>query len=584
MVSWSGKLATRNGSPSRRRTLQLTRRGQQSLFRLIRDSETIDHLLETMPVPRAISTFSRRVSTRQGLWLAAVVLLVVNDHIFKPWSDFPRPLAGILSDAAGLFVLPVVLCELLVAGNRSLARWIYAGVAVLFAGQELFPWVANAIIQLLGLVGWYWQLTPDIYDLLALPAVVASWHCFYPTPVETNIAAKAARVCISQRWALGGCLACLASGVDARGYEDAGDIVSGSAFLVNQSDLPMRVAYQGLRPGVELECSRVTAQLGRFITPEILQPVAERDIEPGEAIALDELDSQRADVPCRAVRITTPDGQFNLAWPSTTQRILPRQPTGSQLGPQPVAFIGFTAEGDYALTSNRQGDFLAPANDEKTDVPLQCEDQLLADRIGWDPRLSRDGEATLVSFSAGKDGCVSLQLQFSEQPKDSAAMQRFACLGSIPFPFVPGDLLTFSPIATSAIGTQGEVAGLQITRANDTETSLYLSTGQAVVDVPGLTFEVRGDTSCPYRVDALCGDVQRPVKLVAVGLGTSATLSPNSVSSQVRLSGGRVADVELAAGSELAVANSPCTADTHLHAGLQLEFAAWVHREGQVIQ
>jgi len=114
--------------------------------------------------------------------LAAVALLVLNDHVFKRMVSAPTSLTGKLSDLAGLFFFPVLLVALVEAvravARRPLAHPPPSGAgtatvaavvtAVVFACFELMPSLAKAVRP--------WMVTtPDPTDLLALPMVALSW-------------------------------------------------------------------------------------------------------------------------------------------------------------------------------------------------------------------------------------------------------------------------------------------------------------------------------------------------------------------------------------------------------------------------
>jgi hypothetical protein len=127
--------------------------------------------------------------------LAALALLVVNDHVLKP--NHPGWLSGKLSDVAVLVLLPFLLVaawdlfaigipRLGPPGRRALVASAIAAAA-LFTGIELVPWVGDAYRWGLGGAQWLAtvlasslssdplpvlrpvQLTHDPSDLLTLP-------------------------------------------------------------------------------------------------------------------------------------------------------------------------------------------------------------------------------------------------------------------------------------------------------------------------------------------------------------------------------------------------------------------------------
>ncbi|MEW9527745.1 hypothetical protein [Microbispora sp. NPDC049125] len=102
------------------------------------------------------------------LTLAAVVLLLLNDHLFKPL--WPGPVTGKLSDVAGLIVAPPLL-NLVVRRPR---------VSVLLTGAAFTLVKTTTIGAALATEVWtlVWgpsRILADPTDLIALPALCAAW-------------------------------------------------------------------------------------------------------------------------------------------------------------------------------------------------------------------------------------------------------------------------------------------------------------------------------------------------------------------------------------------------------------------------
>lgn len=131
--------------------------------------------------------------------LIALVLWPINDHVLKGWG--PALLTGKLSDVTALVVCPTVLLGILewskpewVARHlRTLLAASCAAIGLLLAGLELSPTVElayqhalasaqyaarylaallmNARVPSYALV----HTTPDLTDLLTLPALAVPW-------------------------------------------------------------------------------------------------------------------------------------------------------------------------------------------------------------------------------------------------------------------------------------------------------------------------------------------------------------------------------------------------------------------------
>lgn len=109
--------------------------------------------------------------------VAAIVLLIVNDHVLK--AAYPGWLTGKLSDAAGMMLAPPLLATLVgfVAprlGHRRVALGAIVAVGTGFAIIKTIPYAAE-----LASAGWS-LFTPslvraDATDLLALPFLMVAW-------------------------------------------------------------------------------------------------------------------------------------------------------------------------------------------------------------------------------------------------------------------------------------------------------------------------------------------------------------------------------------------------------------------------
>jgi hypothetical protein len=123
------------------------------------------------PAPRARSS-----DLVHPIPLAAVALLVVNDHVWKGGGVIPAWITGKLSDFAGLFFFPVLLTVVVEAAWRrraAVARREIAWASVLltgvvFAAIKSVPALAALASRVLG------PIVCDPTDLLALGALAFS--------------------------------------------------------------------------------------------------------------------------------------------------------------------------------------------------------------------------------------------------------------------------------------------------------------------------------------------------------------------------------------------------------------------------
>ena len=85
------------------------------------------------------------------LWIAALVVLVLNDHLFKGSGLLPAAVTGKLSDFAGMVVAPVLLAALLrLTGRRAVAA-AHVAVGAVFGAINLWPVAARGFESLTAL-------------------------------------------------------------------------------------------------------------------------------------------------------------------------------------------------------------------------------------------------------------------------------------------------------------------------------------------------------------------------------------------------------------------------------------------------
>jgi hypothetical protein len=135
------------------------------------------------------------------LALAAVALLVINDHLLK--ARYPGWITGKLSDVAGLVFFPLLVAALWeLGGGPGARRTAVLTTAVLtalgFALVQLWPPASQAYCAGLGALQWPFlalhavvfghalpglpgiALTPDPSDLIAVPAALVPIWLVWP--------------------------------------------------------------------------------------------------------------------------------------------------------------------------------------------------------------------------------------------------------------------------------------------------------------------------------------------------------------------------------------------------------------------
>ena len=107
------------------------------------------------------------------IFLACLVLLILNDHVFK--AQWPGSYwTGKLSDVAWLVVAPVVFGALLAGARVPAARWVSLGmVGLVFTVLQLWPPLGDTWVAWMG-----GAHVADAGDLVTLPALGLAYLCW----------------------------------------------------------------------------------------------------------------------------------------------------------------------------------------------------------------------------------------------------------------------------------------------------------------------------------------------------------------------------------------------------------------------
>lgn len=119
---------------------------------------------------------SRFAALRHPLFLGALALLLVNDHVLKGAGVLPGVLTGKLSDLAGLLVAPVFAAALLGARTPRSRALAFAAVALPFTAIKLSAAAASALVALVGQLGISWRIWQDPTDLVGLFMLAPAWR------------------------------------------------------------------------------------------------------------------------------------------------------------------------------------------------------------------------------------------------------------------------------------------------------------------------------------------------------------------------------------------------------------------------
>src|SRR5688500_14638934 len=121
------------------------------------------------------ATALSRSSLSHPLYVGALLLLVLNDHLLKHVERLPELLTGKLSDFAGLIVAPILLVSLTRARNTLARASCFLIVALVFGAINLSAEAALLFERLTALVGVPWSIVVDPADLIGFAVYPLAW-------------------------------------------------------------------------------------------------------------------------------------------------------------------------------------------------------------------------------------------------------------------------------------------------------------------------------------------------------------------------------------------------------------------------
>jgi hypothetical protein len=464
-------------------------------------------------------------------WLAALALLVANDHWLKGAGLIPDVLTGKLSDFAGMLVAPVLLASLLRIRSRRALLACHVAVAAVFTGIQLSPGFAATWSALMGLVGHPWVITCDPTDLIALPFLGLSWALLVPAmdPSKPALApiqrTAVASVSVFGLWAT---VATSESGIDPGNewYED----VYGNVYINNANDFEITLHVRPLRSDVQIDCSEVAVDPGRLLRSSAFGDAEHWRLPERTNIGIELAGAEH----CGAVMIAG-EGIPPIIVFAHLHAVQPQWFPGQvfnapNLGNSGLGVVFGDHGGEWVGNDALR---FTPRNDAP-ELPPSCEAPAAEQRLDWSvPVPKRKSE--LLSITAGVDGCYALEVQElsvveGEQMPYGSPYPFYLCAHEAAVPFVPGERLEFK----QTLGSGGE-RQLEITLLD--EHSLAVAVDQLNVPLRRVHY-LRGGpatqwisssldrdvvavhrVSCPWQAESGCATVERPVDLGTSGGG-----------------------------------------------------------------
>lgn len=412
------------------------------------------------------------------LWVGSLLLLLVNDHALKGAGLLPDLITGKLSDLAGLIVAPALLASLLPAGRtgRLAAHLAVGGV---FAGLQLAPGFAAGWDAALAAVGVPWTTVSDPTDLIALPALLASWWVLRPDP----------RARPTPWLRAVGFVACVATSpseprTPGTWTPSTPPTLDHQVALVNDGPDTLTVLVRPLRPGVEIDCDQLEVEVpGELLSDALFDVAVEWEVPPLRGIPA--LADPFATLPaCHAVLLDGPELEPHvLFWRS-------RQPVWSLADPTDpqgfaVSLVTFD-DLDRGLVTP-----WAPRFDPECVAPSEL------DRVDWS--VPGSGSFTLTAITVGPDGCLGLDTE--------SDLTLYLCMPEAAFPFEIGD--------TVEVDDDGDV--LHVDSVDRSLTLAHPTTPDSLI--AGVRLRIDPAVGCGWRVDPTCGHVTGDVGVDVTAAG-----------------------------------------------------------------
>lgn len=286
-------------------------------------------------------TWSPSLALSHPLFAAALLLLIVNDHLLKGAGVLPAIVTGKLSDFAGLLVAPVVLAWIVRA--RTDRAWLGAHLAIGlgFIALELSPVIAALVEHASRAIGFAWRVWPDPTDLLALPCLALSFTSFGP-----RLRARSSRYApLVGVLALLACTATSQQSPPARYPFRPGGRIETDVYLRHTGTEDLQVRVVRLRDEVVVDCDTLSDPPEGALGAGDFAHERTWTLARGDMIPLWDRLHEAPERECYAVRVTVHGREWLVAWRHGTP---PMRPVELRLEPnvpaEPEAIVATPGE------------------------------------------------------------------------------------------------------------------------------------------------------------------------------------------------------------------------------------------------
>ena len=503
------------------------------------------------------------------LWLGGLVVLVLNDHVFKGSTLVSAFVAGKLSDVAGMLIAPALLATALQV--RTLRGWwlSHVAVGVVFATIKLSVIGATVWSAMMGAFGFPWSIVRDPTDLVvALPALVASAIVLRRAMATAPLVRARDRARLARRSAEAGAAGVgLLCSVATSPPPPEGPLypdILADVWLHNGTDVEQVVRIRTVRSTVQLDCYAIEADPARLVSGALFGDVQSWTLPPGANLGV--LDPEVRDRECNLAMIDadgfTPTVLF--WWPAD----VPERWVRGEGFDDPQGGIALTLDVDDRGHWETDAPVLFTRGEAREPVG-ECAAQDDADRVDWGDAVDSGG-FRIAALTAGVDGCTAIDLAAA----DGGTRRMYLCAPALPLPFAVGDDVT----VRMEYGVQSESVVIETT-ATPTR-RLMVSRGASAPVVGGLQIAVVPLYGCELSVDD-CGTVAQAAS-VALGGGSFPAATATTGGGPVVLDGedGTRITVAVAHAQTRVVIDTDCAAGPQT-LGDDLELALVIEEPAQ---
>lgn len=460
------------------------------------------------------------------LWIASLMVLVLNDHVLKGASILPEAVTGKLSDFAGLIVAPVLLAAILrVRGTRG---WVASHVAVglVFSAIQLSAGAAALWSGAMALVGTPWVITRDATDLIALPALLLSAWALRGAMLRPR--SSSSRRSAELVAAGTGLLCCAAT--SPRTGEPFVPTLWTDVYVHNTGADPIVVRIRALADSVDLDCDAVAADPGRLISEPLFGTSQSFLLEADQNFGLRinseweewEDTGEVSDRSCYAVLLDVDNLPTAVAFWTIGDVPNHQVPGLGEEEGDPRGRIELIMPDD----PDRLGSYETVGDDVIHLVPSavppvagQCAPQSDAGRLEWSDWNDSASEWELLALERGADGCFALELGVRSGEQITQQTRWYLCAPLAELSLEPGRMLGLVTLGSASAGDGGFMLRTVDGLPDQPVVELQAYRGTVFPQFHGLQVAAVPEFECDYAVGPKCGTVTRATSVTVGGGG-----------------------------------------------------------------